>query len=182
VTWQYKLAEDGEDGEVDRLHPEVNMLTRAVEAEAAKIRDAGEQAAYLRKMKRHQLEARRACDEREIERHGKAGVRALLEKAKTPAAAESPFWAWMDHVRETHVSWTSAEGPCYAKHLAQRLWQGIAKRPSPKKKKTTPLRRTIRFRPAPRGPLRPFLNLVRAWDSSTSPRGDCGGGRRRGGA
>jgi hypothetical protein len=41
VVWQYKLPapgrEDEEKQEVDRLHPELNMLTRAVELEAAKV-------------------------------------------------------------------------------------------------------------------------------------------------
>jgi len=48
VVWQYKVAESKSSEDVNRLHGEVNMLTRAVEAEAAKITDAVEQDKYLR--------------------------------------------------------------------------------------------------------------------------------------
>jgi hypothetical protein len=181
VVWQYKLKRPGvssssgcastsipsastAEEEVDRLHPEVNMLTRAVEFEAAKSQDAGEQTTYLNKMKPHQLEGQRVCDAQEAERHGKAGVGELpatnkvvwggsaaqadgggdavghnrssqsstptstpkTRKAQPPSARsiQSPPWVWGDHVRETHKPWSSAEGPCHAKHLAQRLWGG----------------------------------------------------------
>jgi hypothetical protein len=114
-----------------------------------KITDAGEQSAYLQKVKKHQLEAQRQCDAQEAKRHGKAGVGELPptkaakdgggggkggQKKKQPSSSSqsqsqsstssSSSWVWKDHVRETHKAWSTSEGPCHAKHLAQRLWGG----------------------------------------------------------
>jgi hypothetical protein len=48
VVWQYKVAEPKPSEDVNRLHGEVNMLTRMVEAEGGKITDPVEQDKYLR--------------------------------------------------------------------------------------------------------------------------------------
>ena len=124
VVWQYKTRSRSEAVEVDRLHPEVNMLTRAVEKEAAKLKDTSEQSLYLQKMKRHQLKAQRQCDAQEVKSHGKEGVAKLGLEEETSLEPTATAWAWQENVREMHKHWRAAEGPCYAKHLAQRLWGG----------------------------------------------------------
>ena len=149
VVWMHRPAPDpgtaDADVELDRAHAESRMLTRRVEEEARKVEDENEKVKYLTgDARRAQVETQRRCDEAEATAHGLDAVAALPRDAVEDdrGAAECAFaaarglfpvydrdrdatpWRWRSHVRETFAPWERSEGPCYARHLASRLWGG----------------------------------------------------------
>ena len=125
ICWQYKTETTTEvssiTGEhercVCRLHHAVNRITAKAEEEAAKMKGEQDPEKYLMvDVRKVQLEVQQFEDEKEKKAHN---VRTIFDGVKNEKEK-----AWLKNVRETHVNWDSSDGPCYSRHLANRLWGG----------------------------------------------------------
>ena len=125
ICWQYKTETTTEvsskTGErercVCRLHCAVNRITAKAEEEVAKMKGEQDPEKYLMvDVRKVQLEVQEYEDEKEKKAHN---ARAIFDGVKNEKEKE-----WLENVRETHVNWDSSDGPCYSRHLADRLWGG----------------------------------------------------------
>ena len=125
ICWQYKTETTTEvspiSGErercVCRLHHQVNRITAKAEEEVAKMKGDQDPEKFLMKdVRKLQLEVQEFEDEKEKKAHN---ARAIFDALKNKEERE-----WLKNVRETHVNWDSSDGPCYSRHLADRLWGG----------------------------------------------------------
>ena len=124
ICWQYKTETTTEvssiTGEhercVCRLHHAVNRITAKAEEEAAKMKGEQDPEKYLMvDVRKVQLEVQQFEDEKEKKAHN---VRTIFDGVKNEKEK-----AWLKNVRETHVN-GFIDGPCYSRHLANRLWGG----------------------------------------------------------